>query len=303
MQNSHLLEIISGTIGPYDCYCDGSQRQNYLCAITLSCSKVLKEFYHKGSKTLDEINAFDSAEVEGVYIGQINMITATSFCGPMGAIWGYDLVKSEALRNEKYLEVKDRDGKEISVYSAIPLIRAAESLFGTKEEKHFPLVPGAVVRCANKNIQTEVPQHIYCAIGIGIPADREKEAVLWMEDVGSLGEYSVVEDKYVFLKEKIYGLLAESIVGIGRNHNVEFKEIFVHMEEIEVSKGEIGCALVAVPYFLLAKKALPEKEPGRLINMTLSDWERNVDIHFLNRRSKDGLQKCKQRMITENNKE
>lgn len=281
MQNSHLLEIVSGAIGPYDCYCDGSQRQHYLCATTLSCSKVLKEFYHKGSKTLDEINAFDSAEVEGVYIGQINMITATSFCGPMGAIWGYDLVKSEALRNEKYLEVKDRDGKEISVYSAIPLIKAAEFLFGTKEEKHFPLVPGALVPCATKNITTEVPQHIYCAIGVGIPENREKEAVLWMEDVGFLEKSSFVKDEYILLREKIYKLLAESIVEIGRNHGVKFKEIFIQIEEIEVSKGEIGCGLIAVPYFLLAKKALPEGGPDRLVKMTLSDWKSNVDNYFL----------------------
>lgn len=214
------------------------------------------------------------------------MITATSFCGPMGAIWGYDLVKSEDLRDEKYLEVKTINGREISVYSASPLIKVSRSLFGTREERHFPLAPGTLVPCANKSITVEGFQHIYCAIGIGIPEDREKEAILWMEDVGSLEESSFMKDKYTLLREKIYNLLAESIVEIGRNHNVEFKEIFVQMEKIEVSEGEIGCALIAVPYFLLAKKALPEGETNRLIKMSLSDWESNVNDYFLSYNNK-----------------
>lgn len=58
------------------------------------------------------------------------------------------------------------------------------------------------------------------------------------------------------------------------------------MENIEVSEGEIGCALIAVPYFLLAKKSLPEGRPDRLIKMTLSDWESNGNGCFLSYNNK-----------------
>ena len=41
--NHRLLEIINGSIGSYDYWCEGSQRHHYLCAITLSCSRTLKK--------------------------------------------------------------------------------------------------------------------------------------------------------------------------------------------------------------------------------------------------------------------
>lgn len=46
---------------------------------------------YEGDEVLEGIVAYDKAEKNNAYIGQINMGTASSFCGTMGRLWGYDL--------------------------------------------------------------------------------------------------------------------------------------------------------------------------------------------------------------------
>ena len=46
---------------------------------------------------LDDIVAYDRAEANDAYIGQINMETASSFCGIAGQVWGYDLATADAI--------------------------------------------------------------------------------------------------------------------------------------------------------------------------------------------------------------
>ncbi len=102
MQKRNIQGILEKSISPYEKYCDGygntkSSGNSYLLGFVLSTGKTKKQFYHDGSKMLDEINAFDIAETKGPYIGQINMSIVSSFCGPQGLIWGYDIYASEAL--------------------------------------------------------------------------------------------------------------------------------------------------------------------------------------------------------------
>ena len=55
----------------------------------LSTGKVsLKGLEHKDDEKLRAIVAYDKAESNDAYLGQVNMITVSSFSGPRSAIWG-----------------------------------------------------------------------------------------------------------------------------------------------------------------------------------------------------------------------
>ena len=45
------------------------------------------------------IVSYDPCEKDDAYIGQINMGTASSFCGVNGALWGYDLAVANKIKN------------------------------------------------------------------------------------------------------------------------------------------------------------------------------------------------------------
>jgi histidine decarboxylase len=281
MKKEQLEKILQNAVGSYENYCDGYfssypniKKGNYICAITLLTAKVPRKFYHAGSEKLDEINAFDSAEANDAYIGQLNLISVTSFCGPMGAIWGYDLAKPDELKTpiKECPQIEAYDGKQIPVYSAEPLIKAARLLFGTKEELHFPIMPGALVPHAGKSIEKSGPTRLYCGIGIGIPDDRERAAVLWMEDIGI----------FPCEKERILESLAKSVMEVGHTQNVKYKEIFVGVKDTgEINKDEIGCAFVAVPYIALARRAVPKNDINKLMEINLEDWEKEIKSYFL----------------------
>lgn len=73
-------------------YCEGffagAKTGNYFFGINYALAVARKEFSYNGSSLLDETNVFDLAEIEQANIGQINMLTVSSFCGPKGIIWG-----------------------------------------------------------------------------------------------------------------------------------------------------------------------------------------------------------------------
>jgi len=294
-------KIIHRTVSQYDQYCEGVFSGEYIAAVTLHAATVRRRFTHAGSMILDRINAFDVAEADGPYIGQINMISATSFCGHMGLLWGYDVARVKGLE-EKENEVRDvvvkgRDGEDVKVYRVEPLVEAAKALFGTREDRHFPLAPGGMVLCATKDEtypEKGKPQKgiksIYCAVGIGIPK-REKRgshAVLWMEDHGELPSGSNPE-------HVIRSSLAKSIVRVGHNQCVTYEKVFVGLKSTKVRKPQFGCALVAIPYLRLARFAIPDgggiqlvyhddtNKPGR---MGLREWEKAVRKHFLSAKEK-----------------
>jgi len=277
------LEILNDAISPYDLYCNGygnqgGNIQNYITAIILGSGVVPYRFNSHGSSIIDQTLAFDMAEVQNSNLGQINMITVSSFCGLHGLIWGYDIAEHSKVRQLHPL-IKDltvnniyNNTEKIPVYSLVPLREASMKLFGTVAEKRFPLLPGSHVPCAQKNISVIGPNKIYAAMALGIAKNRDKDACLFMEDIG-------IEKKYFFnlvnrnnIKNILINL-AESIVEVGKNQEVVFKEIFVDLIEQEVKKGEVGSALVAAPYFTLAKKAIPDNNFLNLINYNLDQWE------------------------------
>jgi len=221
------------------------------------------KFSNEGSQVLDEINAFDIAERNGPYIGQLNMSTVSSFCGPQGLILGYDFLQSKNLltkdnifREYVYME------KIIKAYYMYPLIQSTEAILGLVHKKRFPLIPGAHVAFANKSFKAKGKCTIYSAVAIGIALDREKDACLLMEDCGYLKSS----------EEVILNNLCMSVLQVGRNQNVRYEKILVGIKIEHVEENEVGCALVAMPYMTLAKE-LVDKRLNDLISLTLEEWE------------------------------
>lgn len=281
-------------ISNYDHYCAGYQNPDnqgagYFLGVCLNVGKVPIKFRHPGSEVLDKINAFDMAEATGTYLGQINMIKVSSFCGLQGQLWGYDIAKHELLRNKKSLliaRIKNKNNKDISVYSAKPILDAMERLIGTRDEKRFPLLPGSHVPCATKQITKAGPCHLYCAIAIGIPQNRKNNACLLMEDIGELG--TGTEDGE-FLNEYKHNVLisvAKSVLAVGENQLISYKEIFVELVDIVVEGGSMGCALIAAPYFCMAKKAVPNNVNSieDLKKISLREWESLTKRSYLSER-------------------
>ena len=273
---------LAHAIGPYDDYCNGygslpASGDGYFIAFVLGVGRAKLELHHEGSYLLDSINAFDRAEVADSAIGQINMITVSSFCGPKGVIWGYHTTRAASLYTPHPVfpqAIVYDDNREIPVYSALPLIDAARALFGSVTHKRFPLFPGSHVPCAKKSITMRGPKHIYCCLAIGIAQYPEKDATLLMEDVGELPVYVSGTNEEKTYRTAILKNTAQSIVAIGKNQHVVYKEIFVGMKDVVVRSGEVGCVLAAVPYFTLARKAIPTGNIQRLRNISLDEWIR-----------------------------
>ena len=75
-------------ISPYDDYCDGygmpgAYGNGYVSVLKVSAGTVEKT----NDALIDTIVTYDKAETADAYIGQINMLTASSFCGMAGQVW------------------------------------------------------------------------------------------------------------------------------------------------------------------------------------------------------------------------
>ncbi len=228
----------------YNNYCEGynlSSPGKYIVCLNLGIGIAEIGLSHSGSTVLDETNAFDRAEVDDVNIGQINMITVSSFCGPGGLLWGYDICKMELNKIKSSLFN--------NVYDGASLISATRQLIGTVNKPNFSILPGSHVLCATKNIKKIGPAKIYSAIAMGIPHDREKHACLMMEDAGEIP----INSKPNEFEEIIQNSLVKSILEVGKNQHVAYEKIFVSFKVKEVPENNVGCALVASPYLALPK--------------------------------------------------
>ncbi len=278
MNGRNIAEISRQAVAERPDYLEGfftgAKSRNYFLGINYASAVVNKKFSHPGSALLDCINAFDLAEVAQANIGQINMIKVSSFCGPDGIIWGYDVAQVPKEINHWGIDpVGDTDGNKIPIYDADPLREAFKKLTGTVSKKRFPFLPAAHVPCAAKFVTVLEPGFIFSAVGIGIPVERDKAACLIMEDIGSLSleELGTYGSNY---QEVVVNNLAKSIVQIGKNQQVKFKEIFAGISEAKVEKEQAGCSLVAMPYFVLAKNAYPKDQD--LDKLSLSEWEKSI---------------------------
>lgn len=275
----------------YNSHCTGYQNPDnlgpgYILGTCLEIGKVPISFRHPGSDMLDRINAFDMAEAQGTYLGQVNMITVSSFCGIQGSVWGLDVARHPDLKNTKSLHLTDverHDGKMIPVLSAEPLLDATKRLIGSREKKRFPILPGSHVPCATKHITKDGPCRLYCALAIGIPENREVDACLLMEDVGELSKGSHIGYFLEEYRDELKANAAKSVTAVGSNQKILYKEIYVSLTDIDVHGGEVGCALIAAPYLALAQNAVSpiiEKRMS-LEEVSLADWEKMVNGYYV----------------------
>ncbi|NIM02659.1 hypothetical protein GTN66_00685, partial [bacterium] len=248
--------ILQLALSPYDYYCTGYSPGNvsYINTLVMGAGSFKETFSHAGSKVLDSIVAYDEAEVSGANVGQINMSLVSSFCGPQGLVWGYDIAKEESLGLPSYLSPKSlKKFKGVKIRNGENLRKASKALLGTVNKQHFPFLPGSHVPCAGRFRTKSGPTTLYGAIAIGIPKDRSRSACLFMEDTG---EISGSDGDAETLRERLCLSAIQSVLEVGKNQKVNYHEIFIDFISKEVSAGEVGCVLVVVPYLLIARKAL-----------------------------------------------
>lgn len=267
MEDSFLIKAIRSATGPLDDYCLGyNLRGGYFLAFHVAATAGAAESATAGSPHLEAICAFDQAEVDGAYLGQLNIMNVSSFCGPHGLIWGYHLVEPADLREQALFSLPSGGG-EIKVYSAEPLLRASQALFGTREKKRFPILPGSHTPAAT-TIHTQAgPGVIGAAFGIGIVADQRGAHIL-MEDASKLADQSGAD----VLARRV----AEGVVAVSRAQRLTLREIFVGVRAALIPANRHGCAVALLPYFRLARRALPGGRPANLVGMSLEQWEAAV---------------------------
>ncbi len=277
-----LGEVVNGAVGPFDSYCDGygnagASGLGYISVLKLETGKVLVDM----DSLLEGIVSYDRAETDGAYVGQINMIAASSFCGLNGAAWGYHLAKAESIADGSIKPLftrKRKDGTEIPAYSVEPLLDAGKRLFGTSEQRRFPLLPGSHVRCAVKSNTIPGPTSVWCAIALAIAEDRERDSNLFIEDCGDSIPSDSDEGRVAYLSRLMENIVT-SVIRCGDDSNVKYKEIFVGYKTEWIPEGYVGCALTCAPYVVLAKKAVPSgKQAEEILSMTISEWEREVGL-------------------------
>lgn len=282
----HRPHIDKTAISPYDDYCDGygmpgATGNGYVNVLKVSTGTIEKT----NDVLIDDIVTYDKAECADAYVGQINMLTASSFCGVQGQIWGYDLAKHDDIANNKIQPVfveKQFDGTPLPVYDAKPLLDAGVELFGTDTDRRYHPIPGAHTICANKGVTAYRPKEnrplkegegygVWSFIAISLSNDREYCADLFIEDAGVWTENDNEADMLAFL-DKHRREIVWSVLECGKDSGVLFEKTFVSYAHTMMKPNEIGNAITVGPYVTLARNAVPDDGFQQLNSMKLSDW-------------------------------
>jgi histidine decarboxylase len=280
----NVKNLINTSLSNETHHCEGafvaSQTGSYFLGFNYAVAKVNKQFSHTGSSKLDEINAFDRAEITRAYLGQVNAIQVSSFCGPKGVIWGLDLCKVPMRANPWGISADEVQQAGLDIWDMEPLVAAYARLTGSVQQARFPFMPGAHIPIAMKSITREGPGALYVAHGCGIPEDRSQNACVLMEDIGLLPEAD--QNRQQTLRD-ILLKLCQSVLAIGVNQGVRYRSLLIGIDSIDIGSGEVGCALAASPYFTLAQAACPKGV--NMEQISLAEWEAMVADRFLYRAS------------------
>lgn len=279
-------------ISPFDDYCDGygcpgAQGLGYVTTLKVSTGTVART----DDLLLDDIVVYDKAECSDAYIGQINMLTASSFCGVAGQIWGHDLAIHEDIYSNKIqpvLSLEQYNGALLDVYDATPLLDAARNLFGTESARHFPLAPGAHVICANKSVNSFRPRDdrplregegygVWSCIAISLAKDRDNCSDLFIEDAGIWIKNDNEQHLKTFLNDMRKSVVW-SITECGKDSHVVFDRTYIGFSYSMMKPGDIGTAITVAPYVTLARKAIPSTGFYGLNDMQLNEWLAEMNL-------------------------
>ncbi|MBF0306504.1 MAG: histidine decarboxylase [Alphaproteobacteria bacterium] len=307
-----LSQVVDGAVGAFDPYCmgymnPGASGGGYISTMKLSVGKVNVQGLDRGTAG---IVAYDRCEKEDAYIGQINMGTASSFCGVNGALWGFHLAVAPQIADGSLKpmftypgplypadEKLPRQGV-VPVYPAAPLLDATERLFGRMDKRgrgerdlrRFPPMPGAHVICANKDSSGPGPGFFWSALAIAIAEDRDTQANLFIEDAdvipatkvinadGSVAWIPTASQVKAQLHEHLRNV-TKSMVLCGQDQDVVYTRIYAGAKFIFANEEEWGCALTCAPYVVLARDAVPKgKRPSALLDLTIDQWEKALKL-------------------------
>ena len=240
---------------------------------------------------LNGIVAYDRAEAWGAYIGQINMGTASSFCGLAGQVWGYDIAIADQIQNGSMTPLfytRQYDNSVLPVYDAGPLLYCGLALFGSDTNRVFPPAPGAYVVCANKSVTALHPANgvlnpangdaygVWAYIAISITKNRNNSADLFIEDAGLWTQNKNEADLVAYLnshREQV----AWSITKCGEDQRVLYSATYMSYAYCMMKAGEVGTALSVAPYITLAQDAVPPGGFDTLNNMNITQWQNAVN--------------------------
>ncbi|MFF5565234.1 histidine decarboxylase, pyruvoyl type [Streptomyces sp. NPDC012623] len=301
----NIASAVTNAFGPMENYAMGymnpmgdltahppSQGTGYIATMKLSVGSVSPA----DATILDEgtagIVTYDRCETADANIGQINMGTASSFCGLNGALWGYHLAKAD-LKSKLYSVPSARKdgGADLDVYDATPLLDATYRLFGSVKAQRHPPLPGAHVICANKSVTVRGPAYAWSFIAIAIVADSQKgvESNLFIEDCGTIPAESFVDrqgKEHVYptpdevktrLEQHKYAI-ARSVTLCGEDFGKpQYKAIYAAGRAIYSAPGTAATALACAPYVLLAQNDKPTSwSIDDLITSNIAKWEKEV---------------------------
>lgn len=281
--------IVEGAIGPFKSYCagygnPGSSGLGYVSVVTLHTGKISREenknlrIEGQDEQGLGGTVAFDRAEASGGYIGQINLIVATSFSGLNGVVWGYDIAKADVSAQVKEKTISQKVG--IDVYPIEPILDAGRRLLGRDpNDQRFPILPGAHVTAAHKEKVAIGPKTVWTGIGLAIAKNRENCSNLFMEVCGEYDE-ATADDTPEERLENVRESIARSVLKVAENQHVEYEKVFIGVKSQKLDEGEVGYAMATALYILLAKEAVPASSPAKLLDMTISQWEEDVKEKF-----------------------
>ena len=290
-----IENIITGAVGPYENNCaaygnpSGPKTPNYINVCKLSIGKIpIDNTTKKWDMVTKGILAYDRAETNGAFLGQLNVVAASSFISPHGALWGYDLANN--IHESSTYKIAG-----VPIYSINPLLEAGEALFGSNEKTtkyygqteekpqlgpRFYIMPGEIQPCAVKSAKLSGAGIIYSAIGVGIPINAlsNKVARLFYEDAGSY-ETSGNPTKQ-FIKETEQKLqtkmknIATAMIKNGKDQiiPIKYSKIFIGFKMEPIKENEYAEAITLSPYITLAKNAMPD-DPKSLAQMSLQEWE------------------------------
>jgi histidine decarboxylase len=284
-----LSDVVNGAVGPFGPYCmgymnPGASGFGYISTLKLSTGVVNVAGLDPGT---EGIVSYDRCEKNDAYIGQINMLTASSFCGLNGAVWGYDLAMADEIKNGtlKPMFYQNQGRMAIPVYPVYPLLDCARRLFGMDLVRRFPPMPGAHIICANKNFTSDISVEpdptcwVWAAIALAIAQDRNRDANLFIEDAGKYGTSSTPLPEVITFLDQTLRAVTKSMVLCGQDQRVLYREIFAGYVYHRVDVNQVGCSLTCAPYVLLAKNAIPPGGPAaQIIHLTISQWEKALNL-------------------------